>query len=63
MDEDELGVALSVMNIESVGIDLSMSLPIYSVFRTSALSADSVKWEAPVFFDKNAELSDIQIID
>lgn len=43
MDEDELGLALSVMNIEEVNIDLSMSLPIYSVFRTSALSADSVK--------------------
>nr|UPW42254.1 MAG: putative RNA dependent RNA polymerase [Xinjiang mito-like virus 55] len=63
VDEDELGVALSVMSFEESNIDLSMSLPIYSVFRTSVLSADAVKWKPPVYFDKYAEFSDVQIID
>jgi hypothetical protein len=43
MDEDALGLALSVTEYNKDGdIDLSISLPIFSVFKVSQLSADAV---------------------
>jgi hypothetical protein len=64
MDEDALGLALSVTEYNKEGErDLSISLPIFSVFKVSQLSADAVKWESPIYFDRSASFSDIQIID
>jgi hypothetical protein len=62
-DEDTLGVALGVSEYKDVVIEESMSTPIYTAFRVSKLSANSIKWVPPVYFDKHAEFQDIQIID
>lgn len=62
-DMDELGIALSISMKEEDVINKSISLPISTISLVDSLSASSIKWTQPVYFDKHAEDWDIQIIE
>jgi len=54
-DMDELGLALSISMREEEVINKSITLPISTISLVDSLSASSIKWTQPVYFDKHAE--------